>query len=133
MPMNSSAVSCCMFCLLVSYASATSACWPIATVTHCSISAASTCRQAYPSRLAMPAVTLAWLSSVNTAIAALCGWLRFSLLRDSPSGCSYLNRRIPHDQDLLRPALSNLLWLFLSKQKCVPMDEFSERHELSRF
>ena len=69
-----------------SYASATSACLPLATAIPRGSYAESTCRQDYPCRLTPPGVTLAGLSSGNTAVAALCGWLRFSLLRDSLSG-----------------------------------------------
>ena len=127
------AVSCCIFCLLASYASATSAYSPLAIVILRSIYAESTCGQDYPSSLAPPVLPLAWLSSVNTAVAALCDWLRFSLLRDSPSGCSHLNRRIPHDSNFLSLVLPKLLGLFHARQRCVPVVEFFARHELNRF
>ena len=71
------------------------------------------CRQywkACPCRRTTPEATPAWLSSVNTAVGALCGCLRFSLRRDLLSGCPpHLKRRIPHDGNFVSPALSTLL------------------------
>jgi hypothetical protein len=54
-------------------------------------------RARLPQQLSPTGATAEVAKLCQHCLAALCGWLRFSLLRDSPSACSHLNRRIPHD------------------------------------
>src|SRR6266851_9282460 len=100
--MNFYVASCCMFCPPVSYAFATLACSPTATVPDCSIYAAPICRPMPRHRL--PPQWL--LIAVSTVIAATCDGVRYFPPSKFPLGCpTHLKRRTLHDRPL--PARSH--------------------------
>src|SRR5215831_3833820 len=110
--MSFSVASCCMFCPPVSYAFATSAYWPIATVPSSCSAAAPICRPSLRHCSPRP-----WLSiAVNIAIAAPCDRWRSSPPFNFPLGYpTLLPPRILHDHRRPPPAhqpclLPHSLW-----------------------
>src|SRR5215472_12934449 len=100
--MSFSVASCCMFCPPVSYASVTSAYWPIAIAPSSCNAAAPICRP----RLCHPPAQPGRLIVANTAIAALCAGLRCFLPSNFPLGCpTHLSPKTLHDHPL--PARSH--------------------------
>src|SRR5215467_932331 len=100
--MSFSVASCCMFCPPVSYASVTSAYWPITTASSSCSAAATTCRP----RLCHPPAPPGRLIVANTATAAPCAGLRSFLPSNFPLGCpTHFSPRTLHDHPL--PARSH--------------------------